>query len=73
MDNEKLESYADKIKEIRNKGDMMVGCMNRMSLTDDREELFNMYAYLTLYAVDLYRLHCRRLFISEYGDVNPAE
>lgn len=71
MNNKRTQSYADKIKEIRIKIDMMEGCKNRMCTTDDRDELLSLYASLTLYAAELYRLNCKRLFIAEYGDDNP--
>lgn len=71
MNNKGTQRYADKIKEIRNKTDMMVGCKNRMCITDDRDELLSLYASLTLYAAELYRLNCERLFIAKYGDDNP--
>lgn len=70
MNNKGTQCYADKIKEIRNKTDMMVGCKNRMCITDDRDELLSLYASLTLYAAELYRLNRERLFIAEYGDDN---
>ena len=66
--NKGTQSYVDKIKEIRNKVDMLKGCKNRMCITDDREELARLYMSLTLYAADLYRLNHERLFIAEYGD-----
>lgn len=68
MNNKATQRYADKIKEIRNKTDMLVGCKNRMCITDDREELAKLYMSLTLYAADLYRLNYDRLFIAEHGD-----
>lgn len=68
MNNKGTQRHVDKIKEIRNKTDMMEGCKNRMCITDDRDELLNLYASLTLYASDLYRLNRERLFITEYGD-----
>lgn len=71
MNNKGTKSKAAKIKEIKNKADMMTGCENRMCVTDDREELFKMYAYLTLYATDLYRLNRERLVIAKYGDDEP--
>lgn len=70
MNNKGTQRYADKIKEIHNKTDMMVGCKNRMCITDDRDELLSLYASLTLYAAELYRLNHERLFIAEYGDDN---
>lgn len=39
MNNKGKQCYADKIKEIRIKTDMMEGCKNRMCITDDRDEL----------------------------------
>lgn len=68
MNNKGTQPYADKIKEIQNKTDMLVGCKNRMCITDDRDELLRLYANLTLYATELYRLNYERLFIAEYGD-----
>lgn len=68
MNNKETQRYGDKIKEIQNKTDMMEGCKNRMCITDDREELLGLYAALTLYAAELYRLNSERLFIAEYGD-----
>lgn len=54
MNNKGTRHYVDKVKEIRNKTDMMEGCKNRMRITDDRDELLNLYASLTLYAAELY-------------------
>lgn len=68
MNNKGTQCYADKIKEIRNKTDMMVGCKNRMCITDDKDELLSLYASLTLYAAELYCLNCERLIIAENGD-----
>lgn len=68
MNNKGTKCYVDKIKEIRNKTDMLEGCKNRMCTTDDREELSNLYMSLTLCAADLYHLNRERLFIEEYGD-----
>lgn len=70
MNNKGTQRYADKIKEIRNKIDMMEGCKNRMCITDDRDELLNLHASLTLDTAELYRLNRERLFIAEYGDDN---
>lgn len=70
MNNKGTQRYADKIKEIQNKTDMMVGCRNRMCITDDRDELLSLYASLSLYAAELYRLNHERMFIAEYGDGN---
>lgn len=68
MNNKGTQHYADKIKEIHIKTDMMEGCKNRMCITDDREELLGLYSSLTLYAADLYHLNRERLFIAEYGN-----
>lgn len=70
MNNKGTQCYVDKIKEIRNKIDMMEGCKNRMCITDDRDELLSLYAFLTLDIAELYRLNRERLFIAEYGDDN---
>lgn len=70
MNNKGTQCYVDKIKEIRNKIDMMEGCKNRMCITDDRDELLSLYAFLTLDTAELYRLNRERLFIAEYGDDN---
>lgn len=72
MNNKGTNRYVDKIKEIRNKTDMMIGCKNRMCTTDDREELLGLYASLTLYAAELYHLNCERLFIAKNGDDDTA-
>lgn len=71
MNNKRTQRYADKIKEIQIKTDMMEGYKNRMCITDDREELLGLYSSLTLYAADLYYLNRERLFIAEYGDGDP--
>lgn len=72
MNNKGTQRYADKIKEIRNKTKMMEGCKNRMCITDDRDELLSLYASLTLYTAELYRLNHERLFIAECGDDDPS-
>lgn len=68
MNNKGTQRYKDKLKEIRIKTDMMEGCINRMCITDDRDELLSLYASLTLYASKLYYLNRERLFFAEYGD-----
>lgn len=59
------------LKKIHNKADMLEGCINRMCVVDSQNELINLYAYLNLYATDLYRLNRERLYIVEYGDQEP--
>ncbi|WP_343250597.1 hypothetical protein [Diplocloster hominis] len=73
MNNKGTQRYADKIKEIRSNTNMLEGCKNRMCITDEREELLNLYASLTLYAAELYRLNRERLFLAEYGDSTPPK
>lgn len=72
MMNKKTVGYVNKVNEVLNKADELDGCKNRMCITDDRDELFKLYAFLTLYAADLYRLNCQRLYIGEYGDKKPT-
>ena len=57
------ERYAEIRKAVMNEVDTLEDCKNRMCVTDDIDELAQMYLFLTLHAVDLYRLNCDRLFI----------
>lgn len=59
------ELYAEKLKKIHNMSDMLIGCRNRMCVTDDYDELFRMFAFLILYANDLYRLNKQRLALRQ--------
>lgn len=68
MNNKGMKCYADKKKEIFNKVDSLNGCVNRMCVTDDYDELLRMLSYLNLYASDLYRLNRQRLYFKEHGD-----
>lgn len=65
------EKYVSKVKEVRHKADTFEGCKNRMCVTDDPEELRNVYVNLTLYAADLYLLNYERIIIAEQGDTPP--
>lgn len=71
MMNKGTVGYVNKVNEVLNKADALEGCKYRMCITDDRDELLDLYAYLSLYAAELYRLNCQRLYIGEYGDEKP--
>lgn len=68
MNDKTKKLYSDKVKEIMRKSEMLEGCMNRMCVTDDSDELLRLHSFLVLYASDLYRLNRNRLYIEEYGD-----
>lgn len=68
MSHKTKNTYLDKGKEIVRKTKMLEGCMNRMCITDDSDELSRLHSSLVLYASDLYRLNRNRLYIEEYGD-----
>lgn len=53
-------------QQIQNEIDMLVGCKNRMCITDDEMELAEMYTGLILYAANLYRMNLKRIRNTEY-------
>lgn len=46
---------------IMNEADMLEGCKNRMCITDDEDELSQLYICLNLYAANLYRMNLERI------------
>lgn len=48
-------------KKINIESDLLVGCRNRMCVTDDEKELAQLYFGLTFHAINLYRLNIRRI------------
>ena len=49
------------LNELRFIADMLLGCKNRMFLTDSEEELIRLYAFLSMYASQLYTGHLARV------------
>lgn len=47
--------------EVRYEYDMLLGNMNRMFLTDDVNELFQMYNFAKKRIERIYKYHCARL------------
>lgn len=48
-------------KQIQNTTSMLEGCKNRMCITDDENELSQLYNSLNLYAADLFRENLKRI------------
>lgn len=55
-------------RKIQNESDMLIGCRNRMCVTDDENELAQLYISLNLYAANLYRMNLKRLHNEQNTD-----
>lgn len=60
-----MSEYEDLHKRIMNESDMLVGCSNRMCVTDDIEELMILYEGAVHYAFQLFDLNLLRLRANE--------
>lgn len=49
------------INKIQNESDMLIGCRNRMCVTDDKNELVRVYAGLISRASNLYNMNLIRI------------
>ncbi len=48
-------------QRISNVADMLNGCKNRMCITDDEDELSQLYVSLNLYESNLFQMNLRRI------------
>lgn len=57
-------------KHIDNEADMLLGCSNRLCVTDDKEELFTLHRGAVMHLVKLFNYNYERLERKEKGEEN---
>lgn len=63
----------EKHKEIVNKGDMLKGCVNRMCVSNNIDEINRMLTASILYLTEIYNVNKERVLEELYGDKEIRE
>lgn len=60
-----MDESTKRLNKIQNQADMLLGCRNRMCVTDDEEELARLYSSITKYSANLFLLNLERIRCGE--------